>query len=83
MISSNSCLWLGDIVSHKRKINSASRMNKDIIVFLRKESLIKALGEWDLGRGYFCTENTLVCTISNSPPAMPNETITKELTRFL
>lgn len=69
-------------------IVSASRMNKAIVVFLKSEALVNELtvnGIWV--KETFVSVTPLSApatrvTVSNIPPFVPNEVVTKELTRF-
>ncbi len=69
-------------------IVSASRMNKAIVGFLKSEALVNELtvnGIWV--KETFVSVTPLSApatriTVSNIPPFVPNEVVTKELTRF-
>lgn len=67
---------------------SASRMNKSIVVFLKSDSMVNQLtvsGIWVKEKFVTVTPLSAPATkiiISNVPPFISNETITKELQRF-
>lgn len=78
---------VGDQVGHEN-INSASRMNKAVVVFLKNEQLVNQVIENGLWvKGMFLPATPLYApatkvTISNVPPFIKSEVIVKELSRF-
>lgn len=78
---------VGDQVGHEN-INSASRMNKAVVVFLKTEQLVNQIIENGLWvKGMFVPATPLYAPatkviVSNVPPFIKNEAIVKELSRF-
>lgn len=78
---------VGDQVGHEN-INSASRMNKAVVVFLKTEQHVNQIIENGLWvKGMFVPVTPLYApatkvTISNVPPFIKSEVIVKELSRF-
>ncbi len=78
---------VGELVGFEN-ILSASRMNKAMVVFLKTEQLVNQLTESGIWiKEMFVPVTPLAApatkvTISNVPPFISNDAITKELTRF-
>lgn len=78
---------VGELVGFEN-ILSASRMNKAIVVFLKTEQLVNQLTESRIWINEMFVPVTPLAapatkvTISNVPPFISNEAITKELTRY-
>lgn len=80
-------LVIGEQVGFENII-SASRMNKAVVIFLKSDSLVNQLtvsGMWVKEKFVSITPLSAPATkiiISNVPPFIPNEILTKELQRF-